>query len=464
VYPPFFQTTTMGSCLDLLQNAKSEYDRSVFYGRPLFAHLAITNKLEEKITSILLRMLRQVDWKKIRETWMNIFATRVQMGQTSADMASRLVANKYANFCGYNDETKAVHLGYLPDPVCARLAMCMMDETFELKGPSASDPIMGMNKRWWTEKLKEIFSSGIVSPEKGNFGEVVVALYMLFCGDLLRKRINDDNMVNGIQLYSQFSVSLDDWLEVMLSGGKMSAIQSDKESDVSVGFIQICRNHLRSYSHSWKTLKYHEFLKQIFESGIAFYACNNCPLIDIVVPLRIRRDDVTGIDVDSGSEFTYAPMLVSIKCHAKFSQKRAEAACEIMKAQAIEDKLAKAFCLLIVFGCDDNAMPFTGDIAMGKDSVGVSELLKSGGIVSKAIRITEDEFGLTDAFHAMTSSSQMSAELFSSHSFLKAHGGDTAENKDIYAELNAEHALRRNSSSEWKKTYSDLRSAVTHQK
>ena len=298
-----------------------------------------------------------------------------------------------------------------------------------------------------------------MSPEKGDFGEVVVALYMLFCGDLLRKCMNEDNEFKGIQLYSQFSVSLDDWLEAILSGGKISSKHSDKERTVSVGFIQVCRNHLRSYSHSWKTLKSHGFLKQIFESGTAFYACNNCPLIDIVVPLRIMRK---GKDGDSYSEFDYAPMLVSIKYHAKFSQKKAEAVCQAMNAQAIEDKLGKAFCLLIVFGSDMTAAPFTGNIAMEKDSVNVSELLKSDVIISKAVRITKDAFGLNDAFHAMTSNAQISAELFASHSFLKAHGRDTEENKGDCAELNAEHALRSKPSSEWKKRYSALRTAMTH--
>ena len=455
LFPPFFQTTTIGSCLSLLKKTETEYDRAVYYGRPLFARMATTNELDDRIGQILLRMIRHANWTAIRETWVNLFATRVQLGETTAELASRLVADKYANFCGYNNDTKAIYLGYLPDPVCARLAMCMMDEKFKLKMKNESIKIKGKGKKWWSEVLMTIFSSGIVSPEKGDFGEVIVALYMLFSGDELRKL---DNKGNGIHAYRKFSVSLDDWLQAMFLGGtipRQAASSSEGASIVSVGFIQVCRNHLRTYSHSWKSLQDQGFLKRIFESGSAFYACNNCPLIDMVVPLRIKRKK---------KKVCYAPLLVSVKCHINFSQARAEQACLAMAQQAADDQLGMALCLLIVFGCeDDNAPPFVGDIAVMMDgAMNVSKLLETGAVVSKAIRIPakEDKFGLTDAFHAMTSTARISAELFVSHPYLKLHGPETEENKDSYVDLKAERALRRKAPKEWKENYTALREAM----
>ena len=63
--------------------------------------------------------------------------------------------------------------------------MCMMDETFEVNVTSRTESatINGKSKKDWAEILTNIFATGLVSPDKGDFGVVVVALYMLFCGD-----------------------------------------------------------------------------------------------------------------------------------------------------------------------------------------------------------------------------------------------------------------------------------------
>jgi hypothetical protein len=400
LYPPFYQTTTLGSCLSLLPQIPglSEYDRAVYHGRPLFALMAKENVLEKNIQTVLLRMLCSQKWElatgdkweeqtqttreaqskiaveeqgeqaKTPQVWteviwafISLLSTRVQMGQTTAEVASELVANGYANFCGYIPGSKTILLGYLPDPVCARLAMCMMDETFEqaVTIRSKTSSIIGQRKGWWASRLQEIFSSGIVTPDKGNFGEVVVALYMLFCGDLYREK-SIDYMDKHIQRYSQFSVSLDDWFQMMLSGGDYPAKPGTQEMEdrVTVGFIQVCRNSLRSYTYSWMILKDQHFLKHVYESGIAFYTCNKCPIIDMVVPLRIRREGGNEKGDDGCSnEFEYAPMLVSIKCHATFSQSEAETECQKMKERALKDNLDKALCLLVVFGSKETA-PF----------------------------------------------------------------------------------------------------------
>ena len=537
LYPPFYRTTTIGSCLDLVPKVVgiSEYDRAVYFGRPLFALMAKENRLERNIHKVLYRMLCSHIWKvddtgttaneqtvSVETTtneqeitgneepvttettaneqsvatetkaqpwtnviWacINLFATRVQMGQTSAEVASELVANSYANFCGYISGSRTILLGYFPDPVCARLAMCMMDETYraEVTVRSETHFIKGQSKEWWTGKLKEIFTSGIVSPEKGNFGEVVVALYMLFCGDMLRMQINrkgkermdkermekeeqsSDVSETKIQEYSQFSVSLDDWLQLILSGGK---VPDNKETPVttdckiSVGFIQVCRNSLRSYSHSWNHLSDQCFLKHIYESGIAFYTCNNCPVIDMVVPLRIRRD---------GESIEYfAPMLVSIKCHTSFTQTQANLECKKMKDRAIKDGLGKALCLLIVFG-SGKAKPFadfeTADtVVTQKSDLGikgssVSDLLLEKGLVAKAIRIPfDDKFGLSALFNDMTPIGHIDSELLAAHTFLMAH--QKAKDEKVDDVLNSRKALYSHATVSWREDYTLLRNAM----
>ena len=455
VHSPFCQTTTLGSCLDLLppDSGLIEYERAVYYGRPLFAHMAKKGELEKNLPSILLRMLNGGNWtENNRNGWINLLSTRVQLGQPPTEVASYLVANNYANLFSYNDESRAGLLGYFADPVTARLAMMMMDDSPVLENAVGSTAFKGESKGWWTEKLMEIVSTGMASSDKDDFGEVVVALYMLFCGDVLRKLINDKHINKRgkrKQPYNQFSVSLDTWLQLLLSGGTLpdAPILDDK---VEVGFIQVCRNHLRSYGVSWKCLQDPSFLKYIYESGIAFYTFDNCPLIDMVVPLRIKSK--AGGNING---YCYVPMLVSIKCHRDFSQRQAETECWEMKQKAAKSDLKRALCLLVVFGSEEDAKPFDSDIAIVENTTTkVSDLLMTS-VVAKAIRVpTKDEFGLAAAFDSMVSSTQVKAEIFAAHNFLKAHGPSAPE-------LKAEKALREKSLREFEAPYTGLRSALT---
>jgi hypothetical protein len=107
------------------------------------------------------------------------------MGQTSTDVASRLVSRGYASQpCRFSD-SKVAQICYHPDPVCARLAMAMMDENWKVNAKGSA--VSGRSKQWWVERAVATFLSGLCRPDKGNAGEVFAALYLLFCGDLLRK-------------------------------------------------------------------------------------------------------------------------------------------------------------------------------------------------------------------------------------------------------------------------------------
>jgi len=343
--PPFFQTTTMGCFHDLENKPPSscEYDAAVYYGRPLFAMMATEENLEKNMSTVFRRTLLMKDgdiWYQNLLGCIHLLCIRIQMGQTSLKLTSDLVARGYANLTGFTVESGIAQLACLPDPVCARIAMCMMDgdfkKTLSTVGSSRAVIIRGREKHWWTEKLKEIFSNGIVSPEKGDFGEVMVALYMLFCGDVLRKKLMEDkdpkpsptSISEGgthdpkiiiddslFRRYDYFSVSLDEWLYTLNSGGKLpssTATQENCNGRVSVGFIQVCRNSLRSYGASWESLFESAYLEYIYKSGTAFYVYPGCPVIDLVIPLRLETT------TDGITDIGYAPMFVSIKCHQRF--------------------------------------------------------------------------------------------------------------------------------------------------
>ena len=463
LFPPFYHTATMGSCLQFLAGV-TEYERAVFYGRPLFAIMANKNILNEKISNVLCRMLivtQGCDWKDELIAVMNCLATRVQLGETSFDVVSKLVAMAYANLSGCTEDSRTLQLAYLPDPVCARLAMCMMDEDFRQVAPEWKTTIKGKEKVWWSQKMKEIFSTGLVRPSKGDFGEVVVALYMLFCGDLLRKEISDTLKKKDKDKmdYSQFSVSLDAWLDLLASGGRPCQEKIVAECDLSVGFIQVCRNSMRSYRTSWESLKDDSFLKHIFESGVAFYVFEGCPLIDMVVPMRVNRQDG---DPDARPKISYVPLLVSIKSLLELDQSEAEKACAAMKQKASNSGLTVALCLLIAFGSESPSSNYTGEIAIQSGTAKVSRQLLDchgkGHVIAKAVQVpTDDVFKLTEMFLQMTPDSQVNTELFSSHSFIMAHGDGRSKSTDLLADK----AVCATSRSKWKQKYGDLRKAMT---
>ena len=459
LHSPFWQTTTTGSCLYMLKKKSwklSEYERAAYYGRPLFALMFEKAILHGKTNEILYRMLhRRTDWtRNNRIGLINLLSSRVQLGQVSVEMASDLVANSYANLCACDEDLRAVHLGYFPDPVPARLAMGMMDEDFLIDVEVTKDKVVelqGKDKKWWSNELKAIFSNEMVRPDKGDSGEIFVALYMLFCGDRLRKLHNmgEKQQRWGNQPYSQFSVSLDAWLNLMLSGGKFpngkNPVSLNEDCKASVGFIQVCRNPLRSYNRSWKLLNNQRYLKHIYESGIGFFTCNKGKTIDMVVPIRIKR--ATRGNTDG---FIYVPMLISIKSHADFTDSVATSFWTQLNERLERDKMPRALCLLIVFGSDEDTKPFEGDFATHKIA---KDLLK--GVVRKELRIPHDDvFGLSAAFADILPTAQFNADMFASHAFLKAHGSDSRQ------ALNAKNALYSKAPKDLKTQHDALRTAL----
>jgi hypothetical protein len=348
----------------------------------------------------------------------------VQMGQTIYSMASKLVANGYANLLGVS--AKQVRITYMPDPVCARLAMGMMSETFQL------GQFCGAGGAFWAKKLSELFQRGLCIPEKGDSGEIFVALYFLLCGDSLRT--TTDN----------FTIPLDEWIGRLKRGGRgpdnrvnpvsagsvASPITLESGIKVSINFIQVCRNNLRSFGLDWVGFKNQTFLRYLFDSAIAFYVYPMCPLIDLVAPIKIERPK---------KETLYVPLLVSIKSREDFGPAKAAKEFEKMKEKAQASGLETALCLIVVFGSSVKSTDHE-EFVLNDDSVAQALLDKK--IVAKILRIPmDDEFTLSKQFLAVTSPGLETEELLASHSFIRAFHGD--EN-----ELKPENALRAEPSKE----------------
>jgi hypothetical protein len=155
---------------------------------------------------------------------------------------------------------------YLPDPVCARLAMCVMDENFKddtvLDTPSPA--IHGFGKTSWVSKLSECLSSHLCHQPRGDISKLFVALYMLFCGDELRRKADKE--------YTVFSISLDEWIARLM--GEKDAEMSDNPKPSHVNFIQVCRNELRM---SLKDLCNPTFLGFLYGAACMMYAYTSCP-------------------------------------------------------------------------------------------------------------------------------------------------------------------------------------------
>ena len=80
----------------------------------------------------------------------------------------------------------------------------------------------GKGGRFWVEMAERAFSTKLCLPEKGDAGEIFAALYMLLCGDIIRKE-NDQNL-------ESFAISIDDWFVLLKNGGERATLASKEAS------------------------------------------------------------------------------------------------------------------------------------------------------------------------------------------------------------------------------------------
>ena len=238
LYPPFLDLTTI-SCYkgdDASQRFVTDLEKSLFYGRPLFPVLLTEDEPKLRIRSedwkanectmvnpvlyaVLKRMMLSIngkDWMNAPDSKMSILATRVQMGiSTSFEFIDNATAKGYANLVEYDvddfggSKPKSnwikSRLVFMPDPLCASLAMGMMRKGWTLRSSNGSSfKYSGQDAQFWCREAALSFQQGLFLPERGDAGEVMVALHMLFCGDVLRER-EDRSM-------RTFQISFERWL------------------------------------------------------------------------------------------------------------------------------------------------------------------------------------------------------------------------------------------------------------
>jgi len=408
LYPPFYQITTtglvsltdgseFGNAGELCKNTNekiTEFDVAAQYGRPLFGRMHLKRKLEPALGQILFRMRgggRELSLQK----YYSLLAVRLQMGQVSFDFASELVALGYAHLTHFTPEHTAVaEIAFLPDPVCAWLAMTQM-----IKGCNLFEDVDGISMGCgehasvWSEKAIKIYSSALCRPAKGDVGEVAAAFYMLACGDELRRKQSTD--------LKQLSVPLEKWIEELqgrASDGKGTV--HVESAGASVSFIQVCRNHLR---HSLKEINDSALLKHWYRGGRASYGYASCPAYDMVVPLQYTFNE----------RLHYCPMLVSVKNRLSYSTKQRQAAIEAMEGIFRDAKLETGVCMLLLIGLETTKKAFS-TFQFSHDNVSTLEIEVPN----------EDKFGATNLALCSTCGGGEEAEVMVSHADL-ALGADS---------------------------------------
>ena len=403
LYPPFYEITTTGlvartngSQVGSIDGNPSEFDVAVQYGRPLFARMHLKGELKCSLGQILLRMKggvrdRSNDAVSLQQDFV-VLATRLQLGQVSFDFASKLVASGYAHLTYFAPEQTAVaEIAYLPDPVCAWLAMTQMIGGCNVIQNVGEFQIQsGQHPSVWSDKAIKIYSSAFCRPEKGDVGEVAAAFYMLACGDELRSEQCKD--------LKKLSVPLEKWIAALQrkSGDDKLVVGSGKEG-ASVNFIQLCRNYLR---HSLKDFQSSQLLKHWYLGARASYAYACCPAYDLLIPIQYTTDN----------EFHYCPMLVSVKNRLSYSATQRDASVDAMKNAFENAGVQTGVCMLLLIGLE--ATQSTADDQP-------SFKFAAGQISTVIIEVpNNDSFGATNLAWCSTYGGGEKSEVMASHAEL----------------------------------------------
>ena len=412
LYKPFYSLYTTGIFTSEPSEmyGETEYEKAIPHGRPLFAVMQKGGLLtNDKLYSILRRMLLgNDDFSSSPSACLSILGTRIQMGQTSVDLLSDLIAGSYATLTYYsaspddkpNLSSNIARVCFEPDPVCARLAMCIMDAEWSISSEGVA--LRGMNHTFWTGKISESFSTGLCLPNQGNLGELAGASYMLFCGDVLRKRIDPT--------YNTFSVALIDYVvslaqhqqpgqQLELSSAPSSNRTGWKYSAAHVSFIQVVRNYMR---FPLKDLGNLDILKDMYNAGIAYYTYPMCEAFDLVGSIRL-----TALD----GSFHYAPLAVSISTKRSLG---ANVAALTNMTKAFREARVHGMGIRLVFD-----MTHKKDVDL-LSSADVNTLLSGQNVFKVLVVHRDDPFGIVQLLLDTVSDGPVECEIDSSKYFLRS--------------------------------------------
>ncbi len=399
----------------------TDFERAALMGRPLFAQLQKAKQLiggeqtelfgdtlrihNSTLHAILQRMLMKKEkWKDNMAALCSILGSRVQMGiTTSFAMSSDLVSEGYAHLVDFyqpddgNLQETVARISFMPDPVCAALGMGLMNKRWSLATSDGNDEFTGMGRKSWSQKATDLFKSRLCLPEKGNAGEVMVALYMLFCGDVLRFELDKSlrtfsvpllgwyvNMRKGIGSEDDtgniVDIAADDTIEeadnpfyyIDESDIKADSVNTlgdlRSEDDMEVddlnehnvdadedgtgedededGTNEMTVDRLRApvYMHvnfiqvcrnyfRAHSWKTKKSLEWMYKAATAAYVYEGCEAIDLVASVRVLRD---------GKPY-YQPLLVSVKCFMNMAPGQIKKAITKMKSllKSIRTKYTK---------------------------------------------------------------------------------------------------------------------------
>ena len=322
--------------------------------------------------------------------------------------------------------------------------MCMMDEKWSLtiEEVSFTRSFKGVSKVSLVGKLKELLSSGLFQPSRGDLGELVCATYLLFCGDMLRSKNGND--------YNTFSVPVSRWVELLNdpSEEKDSKEETERQDDsVCVNFIQFCRNDLR---FGLADVCNESFLKYIYNSCSAVYAHKGCSLYNGYAAIKGTTNE--GVD-------HYNPLIMSIRSWQEYTDGATKKNVDEIIQKLVLIKQFHGLVLLILLDKDDDAaekdvttaqQEATSTVKMSvnnendaveeskrerknppvrnRDSQSWQTLATQSAtvpiddcttkIVSRIISIpSKDPFGITNLVQSVTGSLEESC-IFASHAFL----------------------------------------------
>jgi hypothetical protein len=505
---PFYHTTTTGCChiLNMRKGPEavanregSEYDQAVPYGRPLFAKMAENNELENRLGKVLTRMLLSdvKQWDKNQESCLSLLGTRVQMGQTSTETASRLVSKGYANLVGFSDNHLA-QICHHPDPVCARLAMAMMDEDWKMNVKDCV--VSGKSKHWWVERAAASFSSGLCKPDKGDAGEVFAALYLLFCGDLIRKEtapgtfaeyetlylpseptkeskqpdfaslesMEEPNQLDSAFLeqmkesklpgiarlvkvpsYRHFSVPLDSWVANLISPSTEEKLRnksrkeptepetSPSQSNPPLEAAQVATapsvSFIQVYRNYLRQFKDYNFVAS--QSLLEHLYKSGTAFY--TYPCCPAFDIIASIQYMHNNEFHYAPLLISVKARNSFYPCEAEANCCVMEDGLIKTGCFRALCIVMVMAAT-NVSEYGSRLLKKEDIEDLFAAGKKKMVMAKVLPVRNDDaFGISQTIIEATSDGQQMSEILASHHSIIPHANDSS-----YGPLTVSCAMR----------------------
>jgi len=475
LFPPFFMLRTQG-CLSKRNYAckgspnLSEYETMIRFSRPLFSKLHREGLMNEKTTEfdIAYKMVLYEsgdNWIRSRRSCLSVLATRVQMGATSTSIVSTLVSKGYAHLTyfqqGDDHVPSSASFAFLPDPVCARIAMCLTDEQCELQKKEPGDSprsdthvVKGIARERIVDMMGTIFSDGMCLPAKGDFGEIAVALYLLFCGDILRK----EHSTNDGKQYHQLSVDLSRWMDTVWAGGKQVESRATKSGrkNVKPRAAKSGRKQVESRATKWDSLYINciqffrlsltcplsdlgsrSFLLSLYEKGCAVYCATNTEAIDVVIPCYDKLNE------------DYLPVYISIKNYAQMCPQEAFKFLQTSYRALIDSGVEKGLLLLGIAGQDRETVECTAyekkwkecwkqaqqstvstgfgrgdDILVTAKTIPENRTIQNDLLVGFFL-VQDDEFGIHDMLKKTSFvKNKQKAEVYAMHSEL-IHGGSS---------------------------------------